>query len=166
VVPPDWFAALPAGFVLLLGPLVERCFKALLAGGRTPTDAGKFTAGMLLCSFAYALMLTGSLFHHGLALASPLWLVGCKLALALGELLGVPVGLALAETLALSRYKGLTLGLSYGSTALGYWLGAEVSALWPVWPHARFFGSLALGCLVSAALIKSQARRLEHVVTK
>lgn len=89
----------------------------------------------------------------------------CNAALALGELLGVPVGLALAETLALSRNKSLTLGLSYLAHALGFWLGGEVSALWPLWSHARFFGALALGCVLAAAFIQSQAQRFARAIT-
>jgi hypothetical protein len=53
----------------------------------------------------------------------------------------------------------MTLRLSYGAHALGFWLGGEVSALWSRWPHARFFGALALGCVVAAALIRTQAPR-------
>ena len=163
-VPPSFFAALPAGFVLLFGPLLERFTKALAARGRTPTESGKFTAGMLLCAIAYALMLTASLVHRGPAPASTLWLVACNAALALGEILGVPVGLALAESLALSRSKGLLLGLSYSAHAVGFWLGGEVSAVWPTWTHARFFGALAVGCALAAALIQSQARRFARVL--
>ena len=164
VIPPDWFAALPTGFVLILGPLMVKYEKVFLSREHLPTDAGRLTAGMMMCGLSYAVMLTGSLFHHGPAPASPLWLIVCKAALALGEILGVPVGLALAETLAQFRFKGLTLGLSYGALAAGYWLGGEVSALWPVWSHARFFGALSLGCFVAAALIQSQARQLTQAL--
>lgn len=161
---PDAFAALPAAFVLLFGPLLKRFTGALAKRGYTPSESGKFTAGMLLCALAYGLMWAESLQHHNPSSASPLWLVACKSALAVGELLGVPVGLALVETLALPRNKGLTLGLSYVAHALGFWLGGEVSALWPLWSHARFFGALALGCVLAAALIQSQARRFAHAL--
>jgi POT family proton-dependent oligopeptide transporter len=163
-VPPDFFAALPAVFVLVFGPLLERFTKALTARGRTPSESGKFTAGMMLCAIAYALMLAASLVHRGPAPANPLWLVACNAALALGEILGLPVGLALSESLALPQSKGLTLGLSYGAHALGFWLGGEVSALWPLWTHARFFGALTAGCVLAAALIQSQAGRFARAL--
>lgn len=163
-VPPDAFAALPAVFVLLFGPLLKRFTGALAARGHTPRESGKFTAGMLLCALAYGLMLAESLQHHNPSMASPLWLVACKVSLAIGELLGVPVGLALVETLALPRNKGLTMGLSYLAHALGFWLGGEISALWPLWSHARFFGALALGCVLAAVLIQSQARRFAQAL--
>jgi dipeptide/tripeptide permease len=96
-VPPDFFAALPAAFVLLFGPLLERFVKVLAVRGHAPSQAWKFTAGMLLCALAYGLMLAESLLHRGPSLANPVWLVACKVALAFGELLGVPVGLSLVE---------------------------------------------------------------------
>ena len=158
-VPPDFFAALPAAFVLLLGPLLERFSKLLAARGLAPSQSGLFTAGMLLCAFAYSLMMAESLWNRGPSLTSPLWLVACKVALAFGELLGVPVGLAFVERLAPPRKKGLTMGLCYLAHALGFWLGGEIGAMWSQWSHARFFGVLALGCIVAATLIQSQARR-------
>jgi POT family proton-dependent oligopeptide transporter len=165
VVPPNFFTALPAAFVLLLGPAVEWSEKALSRFRYVASESGKFTAGLLLCSVAYTLMLTAALAHHDGTPASPLWLVVCTSALALGEILGVPVGLALTETLAPCRSKGLMLGLSYGAHALGYWLGAEVSTLWSRWPHDRFFGMLVLGCLAAAALIHSQSLRFSQALS-
>lgn len=164
-VPPDFFAALPAVFVLVYGPLLERLTKALAVRGWLLGDTLKFTLGMGLCAVAYSLMLAASLLPHGSGLASPLWLVGCKVALALGELLGVPVALALAESLAPSRTKGLTLGLSYGSHALGFWLGGELSALWPQCSHAAFFALLAGSCAAAAVAIHFQAWRLTRALT-
>lgn len=165
-IPPDFFAALPAAFVLLLGPVLERVTRALAARGHVPSEPGKFKVGMLLCALAYGLMLAASLVHPGPSGANPLWLVACKVALALGELLGVPVGLALVERLAPLRRKGLTLGLCYLAHAVGYWLGGEFSALWPRWSHARFFGVLAVGCIISAALIQSQTQRFAKALTQ
>lgn len=165
VIPPDFFAALPAAFVLICGPLLERGTQALAGRGIRLGDSLKFTLGMLLCALAYSLMLAASLFPRGSELASPLWLVGCKIALALGELLGVPVALALAESLARARTKGLTLGLSYGAHALGFWLGGEVSALWPRCSHAVFFALLAGSCLGAAAMIHAQSPRLARRLT-
>ncbi len=163
-IPPDFFAALPAAFVLLFGPLLERSEKTLAARGRLASQASKFTVGMLLCALAYGLMLTESLWHRGPSLANPMWLVACKVALAIGELLGVPVGIALVESLAPPRNKGLSMGLCYLAHALGYWLGGEVSAMWPQWSHARFFAVLALGCLTAAALIQSQSGRFSRLM--
>lgn len=160
VIPPDFFAALPAVFVLLCGPLLQRCTQALTSRGLRLDESVKFALGMLLCALAYCLMVAASLVTRGSEPASPLWLVGCKIALALGELLGVPVALALAESLARARTKGLTLGLSYGAHALGFWLGGEVSALWPTCSHTTYFALLAAGCLGAAVLIHGQSRRL------
>lgn len=159
-VPPDFFAALPALFVLLCGPFLERGTQALAARGLRLDEAVRFTIGMLLCALAYSLMMAASVFPRGSGLASPLWLVGCKVALALGELLGIPVALALAESLAGARSKGLTLGLSYGAHALGFWLGGELGALWPSCSHAAFFAILAGGCMAAAGAVHSQSARL------
>lgn len=158
-IPPDFFAALPAVFVLVCGPFLERATKALAARGVRLSESLQFTIGMLLCSVAYGLMLIASVSVQGSELASPLWLVGCKVALAIGELLGVPVALAFADSLARSHTKGLTLGLSYGSHALGFWLGGEVSALWTRCSHTAFFALLTGLCAVAAAVIHTQARR-------
>ena len=163
-IPPDFFAALPAAFVLVCGPLLGRLTKAMATRGVPLGESLRFTLGLLLCAMAYSLMLVASLLTHGTEPASPLWLVGCKILLALGELLGVPVALALAESLALSRTKGLTLGLSYGSHALGFWLGGEVSTLWPRCSHAAFFALLTSVCAVAAVMIHVQARRLTRAL--
>lgn len=159
MVPADIFAALPALFVLLLAPLIGLFSRRKAAWKYRPTYATKFTAGMLFCALGFSFLLLASILHHAPARATPLWLLACSAALAAGELLGIPVGLALVDRLAPINRRGLTLGLSYVALALGYLLGGWIGVLWTHWTHAQFFGILMCSCLCSAALIRWQSQR-------
>lgn len=157
--PPDFFAALPAVCVLLFAPPLTLLWAALRRREREPSEPAKLALGMVLCALGYAVMWISAEQAHG-ARVSPLWLVGCKVALSIGEILVLPVGLSLAQALAPSRAKGLTLGLTFGAQALGYWLGGEAGALWALWPHDRFFAALTLACVTAALVVAVRARRV------
>lgn len=159
MVPADIFAALPALFVLLLAPLIGLFSRRKAVWKYRPTYATKFTAGMLFCALGFSFLLLASILHHAPARATPLWLLACSAALAAGELLGIPVGLALVDRLAPINRRGLTLGLSYVALALGYLLGGWIGVLWTHWTHAQFFGILTCSCLCSSALIRWQSQR-------
>lgn len=157
--PPDFFAALPAVCVLLFAPLLTLLWSALRQRKLELSEPAKLAMGMTLCALAYAVMWIAAKLAHG-ARVSPLWLVGCKVALSVGEILVLPVGLSLAQALAPSRAKGLTLGLTFGAQALGFWLGGEAGALWTFWPHDRFFAALTFACAIAALVVAVRTRRV------
>lgn len=164
LLPPEVFAALPAAFVLLLAPLVALAQRAGRRRGYSLSASGKLAVGMALCAVAYGVLTLGAYNSDTSGPVSPLWLVACKAALSLGEVVAMPVALALIDALARSRARSLMLGLSFGAHALGYGIGAELSVLWSVWPPARFFGVLAAGLLLIAGLIQSRARLLREAL--
>lgn len=158
-VPPDAFAALPSATVLVFAPVLAGVWRVLGARGREPSDPSKLALGLGLCSLAFALLMMGALVS-GAGLASPLWLIGAKLLLTLGELVALPVGLAMASSLASARRTASAMGLSFGATALGYWLGGEAGRLWGLVSPPSFFALLALTALGAACFVAASARLL------
>lgn len=161
VLPPDSFAALPSLIVLLLAPVLAGVWRVLRRYRREPSDAAKLALGLLCTAIGYLVMVLADL-RRGSGLASPLWQLGCKLGLTLGEMIALPSGLALASALAPGRRAALSMGLSFAAQAIGFWLGGAVGGLWGRWAPARFFaalagGTMAAGLLVALSMLRRRA---------
>ena len=151
-IPPTFFAALPPAIVLAGAPALSALWRMLAARGREPADFTKIALGLAINGAAYAVMLLASLFTPD-TLASPLWLVACKVALTVGEMLLFPSALAMLGSLAPQHRSGLAMGLSFCAQAAGFWLGGLVGMRWGSWPPVTFFAALmGIGFSTSAVV--------------
>lgn len=156
-VPTSWFASLPAIWVLLLGPLLLAVMSKLRRRRREPSDLGKLALGLIATGLAFVLMAIAAAVTG--ALGSPLWLLGCFALLVIGELLIMPLGLALMTKIVEPQHAGLISGVWYGITALGFVIAGEAGVLIqqgrPGWSYA----ALAIICVLGAAFLAAVARR-------
>jgi POT family proton-dependent oligopeptide transporter len=94
------------------------------------------------------------------ARVSALWVVAYFFLLTLGELLVLPVGLTLIESLAPVRFAAMAMGGWYIAKFLGSLLAGFMGAYWLVIPPSAFFGLGMVSTLVAAASLYAMARLL------
>lgn len=151
-IPPTLFAALPPTVVLFGAPLLSALRKALVARGRTLSDASQIGLGLAICGSSFlVMMLPSALNEHGRS--SPLWLVLCKVTLSVGEMLVLPSALSLLGSLAPAQRSGLLSGLSFGAQALGFWVGGLLGAQWEQWSSTTFFAVQSVLALTTSLLL-------------
>lgn len=142
--PPSALMALPGVFVLAFQPILSRILSGLAQRGHAPSQLARMQAG-IVCSVVAYLLMTGAATVQGQdsGMASAWWLVGCFLALTLGELLIYPVSLALVTRMAPPDRTALAAGVWMAAVAVGQGLAGELAACWTAWSHAAFFAMLA-----------------------
>lgn len=151
-IPPTLFAALPPSVVLFGAPILSALRKALVARGRTLSDASQIGLGLAICGSSFlVMMLPSALNEHGRS--SPLWLVLCKVTLTIGEMLVLPSALSLLGSLAPPQQSGLLSGLSFGAQALGFWVGGLLGAQWEQWSSTTYFAVQSVLGIATAALV-------------
>lgn len=157
VIPPMLFAALPPAVVLLGTPILSVLRKSLAARIRPQTHLAEIGLGLALCGTSFLVMLFPSALFDG-KLASPLWLVLCKVTLTIGEMLVLPSALSLLGSLVPPQRSGLITGLSFLAQAIGFWLGGLLGARWEQWSSATFFTVQALIGIGAAAAVRHCSR--------
>lgn len=151
-IPPTLFATLPPSVVLFGAPILSALRRALVARGRTLSDASQIGLGLAICGSSFlVMMLPSALNEHGRS--SPLWLVLCKVTLSIGEMLVLPSALSLLGSLAPAQRSGLLSGLSFGAQALGFWVGGLLGAQWEQWSSTTFFAVQSVLALTTSLLL-------------
>lgn len=149
-IPPGWFSASSAVFVVVLTALLAAIVRSLRW-----SSADKIVAGLIFGAASFALLWFAARQSQG-SLVHPGWLLAHYLTMTVGELLLSPIGMSVVSRLALPRWVGIFFGLWFVSTAIGNWLSGAIGHLWTSWPHERFFGLLAVVLLLTSALLAMQ----------
>lgn len=164
--PPSTLLAVPGVLVLALQPLLSRLLSALAGRGREPTHLARILTGLLCSVGAYVLMVAATVLHgQRPSTISIWWLVGCFLALTLGELLVYPVSLSLVTRMAPPSLTAAAAGIWMAAIAVGQWLAGEVAARWAIWSHATFFAAVATLALSAVAVLALTARRIHRALS-
>ena len=150
-IPPEVFSAIPAALVLLLSPLLALVRPVLHRRGCEPSAPMQTAIGAGLGVVAYVIML-GAVIAASTGRVSPLWLLGCKLALTLGELLIIPASMAQLAELAQHRGAAMAQSALYLALSIGSVLAGVVAAKWNHWSPAGVFAVLALCCFIALTL--------------
>jgi POT family proton-dependent oligopeptide transporter len=162
-IPTTWFQSAEPFFVVTLAPVLAAIWVALGKRGKDPSSPTKFAIGLGLCAVAFQLMVIASqrvADSGGQLKVSFLWLIGCLLLQAIGELALSPVGLSSMTKLAPRRFAGQLMGVWFMAIALGNLFAGLVGG--NVDPEKldampAFFQrtslSLAVAALVLAALV-------------
>lgn len=157
-IPPGWFAASNAFFVLALTAPLAWLVRRL-------TSADKIVGGLAISAMAFG-GLSLAAYLCGPAKLSPSVLIGYYLVITMSELLLSPVGLSLVSKLSPPRWVGVLFGVWFVSTALGNWLAGQIGKLWAAWSHAHFFGLLGALLLGSALLLATQLGWLRRTMPR
>lgn len=157
-IPASSFAAVPALFVLLQGPLVLALARRLRAADHRDNDFAQLRIGLLSVALACIVLLVASLRLPSVPQQSPLWLLACFALLVLGELLIAPLGLALMTRVVAPQHVGLVNALWYAVMAAGFVLAGEFGSLLQHTPQWACFALLA--GVATAAAVGMRGREL------
>lgn len=159
--PAPWFQALYPGFVVAFAPLFALAWIRLGRRNADPAAIAKFGAGLVVGGGALALAALGA---HGAPPggASPGWLVGTYLLLAVGEILLSPIGLGAATRYAPQGRVGFATGLWFLSLSLGGLLAGLTGGLFDLGSTAglaRAFATIAAALAIAGTVFLTVARR-------
>ncbi|MDE5794718.1 MAG: MFS transporter [Muribaculaceae bacterium] len=149
-------------FVVALTPFSLALFGWLNKKGKEPSAPRKIGYGMVVAGIAYLVMVFGSLSLVGTnGDVSTNWLIATYLLLTFAELLLSPMGISFVSKVAPPKLKGAMMGGWFAATAVGNYLVSIPMLLWGKIPVWTIWVILIVLCLLSAAFIFSQMKKLE-----
>lgn len=157
VIPPDFFASVPAAMVLILTALQQGVWQTLRRRRRAPQPAVMLSIGMFASAVAFGLLAAVSAARAGSAAPQPLinalWIIVALTLLTVGEVLVIPVGMALVAQSAPPRQGAMAQGLLSAALAVGFALAGEAGRFLTRWGAPRFFAVNALIPVFGASLL-------------
>ena len=171
---PQIFQQFNAYFIVILTPVAVAFFSWLNKKGKEPLAPRKIGIGMVIAALGFVLLALGSIGLPspnevqqmgglmGSSRVSPNWLIGTYFVLTIAELFLSPMGLSFVSKVAPPKYKGMAQGGWLAATAVGNYLVAIVGYLWGGLPLWLVWGILVVACLLSAAFLFSQMKKLER----
>ena len=149
-------------YVVALTPFSMALFAWLNKKGKEPSAPRKIGYGMIVAGLAYVVMIFGSLSLVGTnGDVSTNWLISTYLLLTFAELLLSPMGISFVSKVAPPQLKGSMMGGWFAATAVGNYLVSIPMLLWGKIPTAAVWAILVGLCLLSAAFLFSQMKKLE-----
>ncbi len=149
-------------FVVALTPFSLALFGWLNKKKKEPSAPRKIGYGMIVAGVAYLVMVFGSLSLVGTnGDVSTNWLISTYLLLTFAELLLSPMGISFVSKVAPPKLKGAMMGGWFAATAVGNYLVSIPMLLWGKIPVWTIWVILIALCLLSAAFIFSQMKKLE-----
>lgn len=165
---PQIFQQFDPFYVVALTPFSIAFFEWLHRRGKEPSAPRKIGLGMIVAALAFIIMSTGSIglgvapvAGQGQHLVSPDLLISSYLVLTLAELFLSPMGISFVSKVAPPKYKGAMMGCWFGATAIGNYLVVIPTILWNRIDVSLLWAILAALCLLSAAFIFSQMKKLD-----
>lgn len=165
-IPATWFQSINPLLIISLTPFLMHFWRKRAASFGPPNLARRMALGCVLASVASAFMVVAASINTSTGLpVSPWWVVAYFVALTLGELHVLPIGLSLFGTLAPLTIASVIMGSWYIAKFLGSLIAGIMGTIWQTIPHELFFMiGTAATLLASAALFwigKSEERRTE-----
>jgi POT family proton-dependent oligopeptide transporter len=160
-VPATWFQSINPLLIILGTPVLIRIWARRNVKETVPHLLRRMAIGCVVATCAMLVMVVAAMASGAEgARVSSLWVVAYFLLLTLGELLVIPVGLTLIESLAPVRFASMAMGGWYIAKFLGSLLAGVMGAYWQVIPPSAFFGLGAGSTLIAAASLYAMARVL------
>ena len=149
-------------YVVALTPFSMALFGWLHKKGKEPSAPRKIGYGMIVAGIAYVVMIIGSLGLVGTnGSVSTNWLISTYLLLTFAELLLSPMGISFVSKVAPPKLKGSMMGGWFAATAVGNYLVSIPMYLWGKIPTWLVWTILVGLCMISAAFLFSQMKKLE-----
>lgn len=164
VIPATWFQSLDPLIVFVLGPLLAIRWTRQARAGRDVSSVRRMALGAALVGCAYLLIATVSELHQVRGTVPDWgWVVLFFAVFTTGELLILPVGLALFGMLAPPGLRATLIAGWFLAGFFGNLLAGAVGTLWSVLTHAQFFLSVAVLALVASPLLLSFETRVREL---
>jgi proton-dependent oligopeptide transporter, POT family len=153
-IPMTWFQALNPMLVIVLTPLLVARWTRQANRGAEPTPARKMAMGATGVALAFLLLAIVSALSPA-GHASWIWLALFFLALTVGELFILPVGLGLFARLAPHEYRATTVAAWYFASFGGNLLAGALGTAWSRMEPAVFFGLMAIVAAGAGVLLRT-----------
>ena len=151
-IPATWFQSINPLIIILLTPVLVHFWRKRAESVGPPNLARRMAFGCVLASIASAVMVVAAWVHTSTGHpVSPWWVVAYFVALTLGELHVLPIGLALFGTLAPLTVASVIMGSWYIAKFLGSLVAGVMGTTWETIPHELFF-MIGAGATLLAAL--------------
>lgn len=153
-IPAPWFTSLNPLLIIVLTPFLMAYWRRRKENGHEVNLFRRMALGCALAGLACLIMVAAALAYSaaGGAPVSSLWVIAYFVLLTCGELLVLPVGLALIGTLSPAQVAAMMMGAWYIAKFLGSVSAGFIGTLWSVIPTELFF-AIGAGATFLAALI-------------
>lgn len=154
-IPESWFLALNPLLIITLTPFLMVFWRKRKDAGHEPNLFRRMALGCMLAGLASALMIGAALAHKagGGEPSSALWVIGYFVLLTIGELLVLPIGLALFGTLSPVQIAAMMMGAWYIAKFLGSLAAGFIGTLWLTIPTELFFAIGVASTLLAAIVL-------------
>ena len=158
-IPATWFQSINPLLIILLTPVLIRFWRSRRATESVSHLLRRMSFGCVLAGLAMLLMVVAaSVSGPEGARVSYWWTVGYFVLLTLGELLVIPVGLTLVETLSPAAFAATAMGGWYIAKFLGSLLAGVMGAYWLKIPPSAFFALGMVSPLLASLCLFLMAR--------
>lgn len=153
-IPAPWFTSLNPLLIIVLTPLLMIYWRKRKEAGQELNLFRRMALGCAVAGLACLVMVGAALAYSagGGAAVSSLWVIGYFILLTLGELLVLPVGLALFGALSPVQVASMMMGAWYIAKFVGSLSAGFIGALWLTIP-TEFFFAIGASATFLAALI-------------
>lgn len=152
-VPAAWFFSLNPLLIILLTPFLMAYWRRRKDAGHEQNLFRRMALGCVFAALACGLMIAAAYAYSATgARVSGWWVIGYYTLLTIGELLVLPVGLALFGALSPVQVAAMMMGVWYIAKFAGSLVAGFIGALWLEIPTELFF-SIGVGTTLLAALI-------------
>ena len=139
------------GALILLAPVLAALWLKLGTNG--PSTPMKFVLGLAFVGLSFFLMAAAAKTLAPGVKASVMWLIGCYILHAVGELCLSPVGLSAMTKLAPRNLVGLMMGLWFMATSVGNFISGRLAGVYDGMPIPQLFTIVGMVGLTSAVVL-------------
>lgn len=159
-IPAPWFYSLNPLLIIVLTPFLMAYWRKRKDAGHEPNLFRRMALGCVFAGIA-CLLMVGAAYAYAAtgARVSALWVIGYYVLLTCGELLVIPVGLALFGTLSPVQVAAMMMGAWYIAKFVGGFAAGYIGTLWLVIPTQLFFAIGVATTFVAAAILFWMGRR-------
>jgi POT family proton-dependent oligopeptide transporter len=160
-IPATWFQSINPLLIIVGTPLLIAFWRRRKVHETIPHLLRRMSFGCVVATLAMVVMVAAAVSSgpEG-ARVSSLWVFGYFFLLTLGELLVIPVGLTLVETLAPIRFASMAMGAWYIAKFLGSLCAGFIGAFWLRIPPWTFFSLGVVSTFLAALCLYVMARVL------
>ncbi|GAM97780.1 di-/tripeptide transporter [alpha proteobacterium U9-1i] len=152
-IPAPWFTSLNPLLIIVLTPFLMVYWRKRKAAGQEPNLFRRMAIGCALAGLACLIMVAAAYdYAASAAPVSALWVITYFVLLTLGELLVLPIGLALIGRLSPVQVASMMMGAWYIAKFVGSVSAGFIGTLWLTIPTELFF-AIGAGSTFLAALI-------------
>jgi POT family proton-dependent oligopeptide transporter len=152
-IPAPWFQSINPLLIIVLTPFLMAYWRRRADAGHRPNLFRRMALGCVLAGLASLLLVGAAFAYQAGGPVSALWVVGYFVLLTLGELLVLPIGLALFGTLSPVQIAAMMMGAWYIAKFIGSLAAGFIGTLWLVIPAEVFFTIGAVSTFLAALIL-------------